>query len=274
MPLIPIRFGIPTRELSGIFQPASGIVERAACIVLCNPFGQEAIRCHRMFRVLADRLSREGLHVLRFDYYATGDSSGDDNEGDIDGWIDDVLQANEEVIRRSGCAHSSWFGLRLGASLAALASGRLAKPPDRLVLWDPVIDGADYVAELANAHIAAAKADYGSRWEIESRLRDMASAESNTEALGFPLTSALKGQLRALSASSFKSSRAGHISLFFGRNSNHLTSLRQHLVASKIEVNATQIPTEIDWTTNEALNSAIVPLEALQSITALLAEDR
>ena len=245
-----------------------------ACIVLCNPFGQEAIRCHRMLRVLADRLSRDGLHVLRFDYYGTGDSAGDDHEGDIDGWIDDVLQANQEVIRRSGCGQSSLFGLRLGASLAALASCKLAKPPNRLVLWDPVIDGPDYLAELANAHIAAAKAGYGLRWDIEEQLRNMASAETDAEALGFPLGNALKRQLRGLSLSSFDATRARYITLLYGRITNHIGDLRQHLVARGIDVSLTHIQTEIDWTTNEALNSAIVPLEALQSIAASLSENR
>ncbi len=272
--LIPIRFGTPARELSGIYQPASGGVEPTGCVVLCNPFGQEAIRSHRMYRVLADRLSRDGLHVLRFDYYGTGDSAGEDHEGDIDGWVDDVLQASGEAILRSGCARCSWFGLRLGASLAALASGRPARPPNRLVLWDPVIDGGSYLAELANAHIAAGKEAYGYRWAMESRLRDRVSAESDTEALGFTLTDTLKRQFRAMSLSSFDATSAGRIALFWGSTAGNASGFQQHLVAKGIGVSIARIQTGIDWATNEALNSAIVPIEALQSIAASLSETR
>lgn len=244
------------------------------CVVLCNPFGQEAIRCHRLFRVLADRLSRSGFHVMRFDYYGTGDSDGEDHEGDIDIWIDDVLRANEEIVRRSGCARCSWFGLRLGASLAALASAKIAGTPKRLLLWDPVIDGPGYLAELANAHIASAAAAYGSRWVVESRLRNMTFSETMAEALGFPLTLALKRQLHAISPTAFSVSKATHVTLFGGHESRVLGDLRRHLTAENIGADFRPIETEIDWTSNAAMNSSIVPMEALQSIANLLLEDR
>jgi alpha/beta superfamily hydrolase len=109
--LIPIRFGAAPRELSGVYHPARSEIERPGCVVLCNPFGQEAVRCHRMFRILAERLSTDGLSVLRFDYFGTGDSSGADDEGDIACWIDDILQADAEAVRRSGSTRSFWFGL-------------------------------------------------------------------------------------------------------------------------------------------------------------------
>jgi pimeloyl-ACP methyl ester carboxylesterase len=272
--LIPIRFGTPTRELSGLYQPATVRAERTGCIVLCNPFGQEAIRSHRMYRILADRLSRNGQDVLRFDYYGTGDSAGDDGEGDIDGWIDDVLRADDEVIRRSGCVRCSWFGLRLGASLAALASGRRARPPNRLVLWEPVIDGPGYLADLASAHIAAAKEEYDSRWIVDSRLRDAVLAESEAEALGFPLPHTLKKQLFGMSPSSFKAARAGRIALVCERITNNVSHLKQHLDANGNDVSAMEVQTGIDWATNEALNSAVVPFEALQTITAAILENR
>ena len=47
-------------------------------------------------------------HRLRFDYTATGDSAGDDAEGDLASWQQNILSAAEELI-----------GLRLGATLAA-----------------------------------------------------------------------------------------------------------------------------------------------------------
>jgi hypothetical protein len=57
---------------------------RAGCaVLLCNPFGQEALRSQRGFRVLADRFARTGCATLGFDYFGTGDSDGDDDDASL-----------------------------------------------------------------------------------------------------------------------------------------------------------------------------------------------
>ncbi len=262
----PIRFGSPGRQLFGIYQPPSGGADRQTGVLLCNPFGQEAIRSHRLRRVLADHLAREGFHVLRFDYFGTGDSGGDDASGDLDGWCDDIVRADEELLSRSRRSRSSWIGLRLGASLAALASGRAPRVPQSLILWDPVIDGAGYLAELANAHIEARKLDFGPRWKIESRLRAMISRESESEAFGFPLTPALKSHIGALSASSFAAARSTRVKVFYERESGHVSAFVQVLEAHAMNVSSLRIETGINWTSNEAMNSAIVPAAALNGV--------
>lgn len=265
--MTPIRFGAQKRQLFGLHQPPAGGTEQAECILLCNPFGQEAIRCHRLFRILAERLSRNGFHVLRFDYFGTGDSDGDDTEGDIAAWTDDVLTAGDEILRRSGCSGSSWFGLRLGATLAGLASVKGEKAPRTLVFWDPVIDGAAYLCDLANAHIATYRASYGARWKLEAGLREKASAESKVEAMGFPLPNHLQNQLRELSPSSLHAVKAQRLALFVGRSSQNTGELQRHLSARGIDVLTMAIETEIVWASNEAMNSSIVPAEALERIT-------
>src|SRR6185369_16185836 len=100
--LTPLRFGASARRLFGLYQPPSAGTGNAQCVVLCNPFGQEAIRSHRLLRVLGDRLARAGFAVLRFDYSGTGDSDGDDSEADLGRWVEDVLSADAEARRASG----------------------------------------------------------------------------------------------------------------------------------------------------------------------------
>lgn len=270
--LIPVNFGSPARALVGIYQPAVSSGASGACALLCNPFGQEAVRSHRMFRVLSDRLSRNGVSVLRFDYYATGDSTGEDHEGDLEGWIGDVLQAHFEVVLRSGCSRCSWFGLRLGASLAALATAQVSGPPPHLVLWDPVIDGRGYLAHLARAHIEAAKASWGPRFVLEESLRHKAKIESDTEALGFPLTDVLKRQFRELTPSSFGSVQAARVTLFRSEGGDNPNGPDHAIAALGRTVEVRRIHAEIDWATNEAMNSAIAPFEDIQSVTAAISE--
>jgi pimeloyl-ACP methyl ester carboxylesterase len=209
---------------------------------------------------------------LRFDYFGTGDSPGEDDEGNLDLWTDDVLRADDEVVRRSGCPRSAWFGLRLGASLAALASKRAGRGPRRLILWDPVVDGSAYLAELASAHIRARKEDFGLRWQTESRLRSMVATETRTEAIGYPLTPNLRAQLGALSLSSFKGIKAERLTLLGAKADLELAELQGQLASSGIDVRTRTIDSNITWTDNEILNDSIVLPQDVQNLALVLTE--
>ena len=43
-------------------------------VVLCQPFGYEAICAHRGMRAFAEAIAAAGMPALRFDYLGTGDS--------------------------------------------------------------------------------------------------------------------------------------------------------------------------------------------------------
>ena len=269
---VPIHFGPPGRELLGLYQAPSGGQDRRACCVLCNPFGQEEVRAHRVFRILADRLSRAGLHVLRFDYLGTGDSAGADEDGNLAVWTEDVVRASDEIVRRSSSSQVAWFGLRLGASLAALASKSAARPPRRLVLWDPVTDGSAYLAELAEAHVNARKEAFGPRWEAEGRVRAQATEEARNEALGYPLTPGLKAQLGALAPASFRGARAERVTLVVARDDASI-AVADQLAGGGSDVRTRTISTSIDWLMNDMLNDSLIPPDDLRSLVAALAED-
>jgi len=51
-------------------------------VVICKPFGYEAICAHGSIRAFADACASAGATVLRFDYTGTGDSSGTDTDAD------------------------------------------------------------------------------------------------------------------------------------------------------------------------------------------------
>jgi pimeloyl-ACP methyl ester carboxylesterase len=92
-------------------------------------------------RQLAVRLSQSGHHVLRFDYYGTGDSLGAERDGDVASWRDDIETAVTELKDMTGVAKVSLVGLRLGANLAAEVSARHPDDIDSLVLWEPLPAG-------------------------------------------------------------------------------------------------------------------------------------
>ena len=186
----PFFFGDSTRPLFGLHHPPSGGTPRRWGVVICNPFGQESLRAHRSLRELAKRLAETGFHVLRFDYFGSGDSAGDGDEATLDQWLLDISAAIAEVKETSSSPKFALVGLRLGATLAALLAAQRGDV-ERLVLWDPILDGTAYLKELRSAQ--------------ESWLRDhaqgrrgAAEGEPLREALGFSIPPALASSVERL----------------------------------------------------------------------------
>ena len=149
----PVHLGTANRRLFGVYHPAHGRSAKPNAVVLCPPLGQEAIRCHRAFFVLAQLLAREGVPVLRFDYFGTGDSHGTTRDGNLTQWCADVQTAMEEVRGRSGKSEVTLIGLRLGGALAVRTAATCADVTG-LILWDPVIHGGDYWSETRREYQA------------------------------------------------------------------------------------------------------------------------
>jgi uncharacterized protein len=185
----PFFFGAAERPLFGIYSPANPASYRDAGVVLCYPYGWEYLRSHRAFRQLGVRLSDAGFHALRFDYYGTGDSAGNAWEGNVDLWLEDVSTAVDELKDTTGLRKVSLLGLGLGATLATHVAGK-RRDIDRLVLWDPVIDGADHVLELATAHPRLGSAS--------GLTPDLEGAEGAVDVAGFPLSTAACRQLEGI----------------------------------------------------------------------------
>jgi pimeloyl-ACP methyl ester carboxylesterase len=117
-------------------------------VVLCAPFGYDGLCTYRGMRRLAERLAGHGTPVLRFDYPGTGDSAGDAAEPmRWRAWIDSIKQAAAFLRSHTGVERVTLCGLRLGATLAALAAQELGDV-EGLVLLAPVLSGKNYVREL------------------------------------------------------------------------------------------------------------------------------
>ena len=270
--LVPIRFGPPGRELLGLYQWPSDGQNQGRCCLLCNPFGQAAVRSHRVFRVLADRLARSGLHVLRFDYFGAGDSPGADDEGTLASWVEDILRANDELVRRSGQSRVVWLGLGIGATLAARASRLADRVPAHLVLWDPVTDGPAWLAELAAAHISERRKEFGPRWEAEPWIRTLVAEEAKTEGLGYPVTTTLKAEMGALTPASCRGIRAERVTLVGSGANDGVTSLREQLANSGVEVRTLTLESSITWLLNDMLSDSVIPSEDLRRLVEAASE--
>jgi uncharacterized protein len=116
-------------------------------VLLCPPAVQEYNRTHWAFRKLASLLAREGFHVLRFDYFGSGDSAGEPEQASVERWCADIREAVCELQDLAETRRVSMVGFRLGAALAALATRDVPAVRD-LVLWEPAVSGRLHVREL------------------------------------------------------------------------------------------------------------------------------
>jgi hypothetical protein len=269
-------FGAEGRRLYGAFhEPAADVPAGASAepalpaVLVCGPAGQEGVRAHRLLRVLADRLSRLGLPVLRFDPYGTGDAQGDDEALDLPGWMADAVSAAGELQRRAPGRRQVWVGFRLGATVACRAAGRSAARPHRLVLCEPVVDGAAHLAALALATVETLEASHSIRRRAwRDWLREQPE-RLEREAVGFALGEPLHRQLHGL--------RPAHVVPPPACDALALVPPAVSADAALVAwADLHRVPLEavdyaFDWTAEEALNTAIVPHGLLQRLCAVVA---
>jgi alpha/beta superfamily hydrolase len=143
-------FPTPEAKLFAAYHEPQSASRRSA-VLLCYPVCQEYLSAHRTCRQLAALLSTAGFPTLRFDYFGCGDSGGSADQASLERWLQNISAAAEQIRAKSNVSRLCLVGLRLGASLAMLAAAR-NKAIDSLVLWDPIVRGSDYLAELAAFH--------------------------------------------------------------------------------------------------------------------------
>jgi pimeloyl-ACP methyl ester carboxylesterase len=237
-------------------------------VLLCAPFGQEAIRTQRFYRVLTERLVRAGHPVLRFDYYGCGDSMGDDLDGDLEGWVLDVLTADAELRRLAGSRDCVWMGTRLGATLALMAAARATPAPARVVGWDAVLDGREYLALLRDRHVSSLL----DAFSLVPSPHPARLAEDPTqfigEAIGYALSPRLRAQLSALrlTGSDWPSGQAESVMVGDPEDSE----MREWAAAPPARARFIALQHGIDWTSNSAGSLPLVPAPALMAITQQL----
>lgn len=267
---LPLRFTRAGREMFALHVPAQAGTGRRRGVVLCNPFGQEAIRAHRFYRTLGQRLAGSGLDVLRFDYYGSGDSGGDDDEFDLDGAVLDTIAAAGLLRCQAGVHHIGFAGLRLGASIAWLASRLMPPGSSRLAMIEPVTDGAAYLRLLQVTHVRTLEQIFGSRWSVDARLRALHEAPLADESLGFALSSALRQQLVERLVGNEAWHGGSTTGLLLARQPEQYAEWSARW-GGTLQVEASE--SDIDWSTNSALNTALVPMAWVERVRRFMLEE-
>jgi alpha-beta hydrolase superfamily lysophospholipase len=238
----PHFFSDPSRALFGIHTPAHGLAETG--IVICPPIGQEGLTAHRSLRILADQLAAAGVEVLRFDYYGTGDSSGDMRDGSLSLWAENVRAAAQHLRGLAPVRRVVLLGLRLGATLAYLAE---VPATSRIILWDPVLDGRAFVGSLTPDSIVA-DTDV---WEVG----------------GFPFGRGLREEIGSIDLSAVRRV-APDIRVITTQESAGQPELEKVQAGGRRRIEAVRIQAPRVWTEDEALGVGAVPTEVIRQIVS------
>ncbi|MCR8961199.1 alpha/beta fold hydrolase [Variovorax sp. CCNWLW225] len=268
----PFLFGPASRQIFGLFHAAEEALPGNTAVLICPPFGQEGMRTHRFFKVLAERLARSGIATLRFDFYGTGDSPGDEDDGELDGWRRDLCSAHEELRRRAPGSRIVWVGARLGATLAVLAARNGRCDPARLVLWEPVIDGRRYARLLREEHVAALDTTFcipDLAWRRSLSREPGAMPE---EALGTSLSPTLRTQLATLTPESLPLTALHDTLVLTGPDDEETAQWAAEQQSRYMPVRLAYFQHRLDWTSDPYPNSAMVPADALNRLQGALHE--
>ncbi len=150
-----LYFDSGEQRLFGWLHHSRNELQATVGVVICKPFGYEAICAHRGIRAFAEALAAAGMPALRFDYLGTGDSAEISADADqIQIWTRDVLAAADELRARTGIQQVCLLGFRLGALLATLAASE-RKTFSALIVISQIISGRRYLRELRTTRMAA-----------------------------------------------------------------------------------------------------------------------
>jgi alpha/beta superfamily hydrolase len=162
------------RILAFLHRPRSGAV--AGGVLLCSSLYEDFHVNYRSELLVARALARHGFATVRFHYRGAGNS--DDVAGGItfDSMVADARAAASWLDERTGVARPTLCGSRLGA----LVASELAQRDDcgALVLWSPVVSGADFfrgmsrASRLAGVRLEARKRQTQGEAETSSAMTD------------------------------------------------------------------------------------------------------
>lgn len=257
----PFFFGEDPKRLYGCHHPPRAGLDRGCGVVLCSPFGQESIRAHRTYLQLALRLSRVGFHVLRFDYYGCGDSAGETEDGNIGEWVQSISTAIAEMRTRATRHKVCLFGLRLGATLAMMA-GAPRSDVDALILWDPVIDGESYLADLRQMH----RERLG---KFRSAVSSEASPNASTDLLGLHFSEPMLSGLAEINLLELHQPPLWDILLIESEEGDGAKRLRDHLKSAGLHPEHQYIPSSRVWDHD---GKALVAAQVIQAAVSWISE--
>lgn len=253
----PLFFGPTARPCFGWLHPARNA--KPLGIVVCNPFGYEAICAHRSLRQLAESFASAGIPTLRFDYDGTGNSAGDDRDPDrLAQWVESTRHAVAALRQEAAVERVVLVGLRLGALVAALAAQELEIAG--LVAIAPIVRGKAYVRELHLLHKALGLAERPGR---------AATDREEHEAHGFALTAETRAAIGRVDLAKLPRPPAPEVLILDRDDLPGAEPWQKRLIAQNVAVESARIPGYVEMMVDP--HKSTVPLAIVRAATEWLA---
>lgn len=149
-----------TDELYGVFHAPQG--ETRSGVLFCHALAEEKLWSHRVYVSFAREAAARGHAVLRFDMRGEGDSALEFEEATVATRVTDVITAFHELrARLPQQAPLVLVGHRFGGTVALAAAEQLGRLVSAVVIWDPILDGKDYVQQLLRTNLTTQLATEG-----------------------------------------------------------------------------------------------------------------
>lgn len=116
-------------------------------VLLVPPLFHEQPRSRRLLTEVASGLAAIGLPSLRFDFYGTADSAGNSDQADFSSMCVDIDIAAHALRTKTGVervAVLAWRGAALPVARWLREGGKAAV----VILWEPILHGAEWLGEL------------------------------------------------------------------------------------------------------------------------------
>ena len=155
-------------------------------IVYVHPFAEEMHKSRRMAALQARAAAARGWLVLQIDLCGCGDSPGEFGEARWETWADDVRAGLAWARARAPGTLALW-GLRLGATLACELAADAALGIERLLLWHPVPNGEQFLAQFLRLRLAAEMLEGGAATSASGELRAQLAQGRMLEIAGYDL---------------------------------------------------------------------------------------
>jgi exosortase A-associated hydrolase 2 len=155
-------------------------------ILYIHPFAEEMNKSRRMASLAAQAFASQGWFVLQIDLRGCGDSSGELDQVDWSDWVDDVELAWRWLQSNVAKSTVVW-SLRAGSLVVSdwLQQSNASAP---LLLWQPVIDGAQHLTQFLRLKAVNEMLNAADTRSAVSTLRSSLTAGQPVEVAGYGLS--------------------------------------------------------------------------------------
>jgi exosortase A-associated hydrolase 2 len=211
--VIPNFISAQSGDLFGLYYPAAAGSQIGKVILHIPAFAEEMNKSRRMVSMQAREFARHGYGVLILDLYGTGDSSGDFSGATWFKWQQDINDAISWLVEQGAESISLW-GLRLGALLAMDFASKTDLKIDRLIGWQPVLNGETFVMQFLRLRVAASVMDRNAPQEKTSELKQQLADDKSIEVAGYLLNPDLINPILSLRAEELDLSSVNNVLMF------------------------------------------------------------